>query len=56
MMRTSRCLGIYDVVSDSGEVYVTDRINKTCNCKGWFYTKHCKHLEALGIKKNVCND
>ena len=52
-MMTSRGIGIFDVVGDSGEEYVTDRINKTCTCKFWYYSKNpktCKHLKKLGIQ------
>jgi hypothetical protein len=43
--------GLYECLSDSGEKYQVDIINKTCTCKGWFYKKWCKHLAALGVKK-----
>lgn len=45
MIYTSIYQGAYECISDSGEHYILDIMNKTCSCKGWFYKKHCKHLE-----------
>jgi hypothetical protein len=43
--------------SDGRKHYVVIRKGKnhlTCNCKGWIFTRHCKHIQAkakqLGIK------
>lgn len=42
--------GLYKCQSDSGEEYMCDVINKTCNCKRFYYNKvPCKHLKALGV-------
>lgn len=39
--------GIYKVKSCSGETYIIDIDNQTCTCKGWYYTKNCKHIRRL---------
>lgn len=57
-MFTSIGKGLYGCVSDSGNNYLCDLENKTCNCKGFYYgqkrdnkgSKLCKHLVFLGVK------
>lgn len=53
MIQTSLSKGTFETIGDSGEVYVTDIINKTCTCRSWFFkTKRpCRHLIHLGVKE-----
>ena len=45
MMFTSRCVGLFDVISSNGkDSYVVDLVSGSCTCKGWYHKHYCKHL------------
>ena len=50
MMFTS--VGIGQFITGTG--HIIDVMNDTCLCRGWWYKKHCKHLDYFkdwGYKK-----
>lgn len=51
-MATTICKGQYEVISGE-ERYIVDIENKTCSCRGWYYTKNCKHLGLFSIKNSL---
>jgi len=59
MIFTSIGRGQWEVIGNSGNVYVTDTENKTCTCKGFYYgqrrdkdgNKTCSHLDFFMVKE-----
>lgn len=45
MQLRSKGAGLFTAIGSNGEVYVIDTDCGTCTCRGWFYKKHCKHLD-----------